>query len=153
MKLPKTSKEFESWLPRTFGISLSQLNDMSAEGVSPCMCTGCGGTIPLEPDADTGYCEVCGKVQKVINPISVLMGLTFSGEKKDIDIPVEHNEEKPIYHTEAKVIRIPKCDFCGSNAVYDGKTNRGPWAYMCESCFTEYGVGLGLGKGQKLVIR
>ena len=26
-----------------------------------------------------------------------------------------------------------KCDFCNNKAVADGKTNMGPWAYMCES--------------------
>jgi hypothetical protein len=31
-------------------------------------------------------------------------------------------------------------------------TTRGPWAYQCEGCFAEYGVGLGLGKGQELVV-
>lgn len=34
-------------------------------------------------------------------------------------------------------------------AVYDGKTVRGPWAFMCESCFKKYGVGLP-GQGKKL---
>lgn len=32
-----------------------------------------------------------------------------------------------------------KCDFCGDTARYDGKTIRGPWAYMCEDCFVLYG--------------
>lgn len=36
-------------------------------------------------------------------------------------------------------------------AVYDGKTKEGPWAFMCEKCFKEHGVGLGTGRGQKLV--
>ena len=30
---------------------------------------------------------------------------------------------------------IPDCDFCGAPAKYDAPTNRGPWAYMCPSCF------------------
>ena len=38
-------------------------------------------------------------------------------------------------------------------AYYDGKTKRGPWAYMCESCFRSEGIGLGLGKGQRLILR
>lgn len=38
-------------------------------------------------------------------------------------------------------------------ALYDGKTLMGPWAYMCQSCFGRYGVGLGLGKGQLLIVR
>jgi hypothetical protein len=35
-------------------------------------------------------------------------------------------------------------------ATVDGKTKMGPWAYMCEDCHTVYGVGLGVGKGQRL---
>lgn len=61
--------------------------------------------------------------------------------------------------TEAVVARIPDCDICkydldklGVPAVYDGKTNRGPWAYMCEKHFKSDGIGLGLGRGQKLVL-
>lgn len=45
---------------------------------------------------------------------------------------------------------IVDCDFCGSEAKYDGKTKGGPWAFMCESCFNTQGVGLGIGRGQKL---
>jgi hypothetical protein len=52
---------------------------------------------------------------------------------------------------EAVVSRIPKCDFCDKPALYDGKTNRGPWGYMCEEDFKANGLGLGLGRGQKLV--
>lgn len=33
----------------------------------------------------------------------------------------------------------------------DGKTVMGPWANMCPVCFQVYGVGLGLGKGQRYV--
>ena len=43
-----------------------------------------------------------------------------------------------------------RCDFCGSWAVYDGRTIFGPWAYLCEACFQIFGVGLGLGRGQIL---
>ena len=48
---------------------------------------------------------------------------------------------------------LPKCDFCGVLAEYDGKTSMGPWAYMCKDCFKSFGVGLGIGKGQKLILR
>ena len=41
-------------------------------------------------------------------------------------------------------------DLCGEPANYEGRTTMGPWAYMCESCFKKQGIGLGLGKGQKL---
>lgn len=36
-------------------------------------------------------------------------------------------------------------------ATVDGKTKMGPWANMCERCHHEVGVGLGLGKGQRLI--
>ena len=58
--------------------------------------------------------------------------------------------------TVARVDRIPPCDICREQgrqrpAQYDGKTVWGPWAYMCEAHWRRYGVGLGLGKGQRLV--
>jgi hypothetical protein len=54
----------------------------------------------------------------------------------------------------AVVGRIPDCDICKARpAVYDGKTNRGPWAYMCEDCWQVHGIGrLGLGFGQRLIL-
>ena len=61
--------------------------------------------------------------------------------------------------TEVKVSELPDCDICKyygdtpiDKAVYDGKTTRGPWAYMCEDHFQDLGVGLGTGKGQKLIV-
>lgn len=54
----------------------------------------------------------------------------------------------------------PTCDVCehiegvkGVEAVVDGKTNRGPWALMCERHFDTHGMGLGTGRGQRLVKR
>lgn len=49
------------------------------------------------------------------------------------------------------------CDLCKSKgeqvqAVYDGKTIHGPWAYMCEDHFGALGVGLGTGRGQRLIV-
>ncbi len=65
--------------------------------------------------------------------------------------------------TEIKVNRFPLCDFIEGSiwsdcrdegeARYDGKTIHGPWAYMCEQHFTEFGVGLGTGRGQRLILR
>jgi hypothetical protein len=54
---------------------------------------------------------------------------------------------------EAVVTKIPPCDFCGQPAVYDGKTKYGPWGFMCIQDFRMFGVGLGLGLGQKLVLK
>jgi len=43
-----------------------------------------------------------------------------------------------------------RCFFCTRIARYDGKTKAGPWAYMCTECFKFRGVGLGLGRGQRI---
>ena len=50
------------------------------------------------------------------------------------------------------------CDFCNMTdqktiASYDGKTKMKIWANMCLSHFKIYGIGLGLGKGQKLIYK
>ena len=62
------------------------------------------------------------------------------------------------------VAHLPDCDICKHlksrmhpeqvmKAKYDGKTKlRGIWAYMCQACFDELGIGLGVGKGQELVL-
>ena len=60
-------------------------------------------------------------------------------------------------HTEVKVSKLPDCDFCSKEghkvpARYDGKTTFGPWANMCQAHFAIYGIGLGLGRGQRLVV-
>jgi len=56
-------------------------------------------------------------------------------------------------YTKVIVERLPKCDFCGRIARYDGRLKgRTTWAYMCEACFAIHGAGLGLGYGQKLIL-
>lgn len=55
--------------------------------------------------------------------------------------------------TEVVVDELPKCNFCDKPALYDGKTLNGPWAYMCEEHYSYWGVGLGTGRGQKLIIK
>lgn len=62
-------------------------------------------------------------------------------------------------HTTVIVDKLPQCDLCfaekhikGVPALYDGKTDFGPWAYMCEEHFLLHGVGLGLGCGQRLIL-
>ena len=55
--------------------------------------------------------------------------------------------------TEVYVQELPKCDFCAKPAFYDGATRMGPWAHMCEEHFKMHGIGLGTGKGQKLIPR
>lgn len=61
--------------------------------------------------------------------------------------------------TVTEVLSLPDCDICrarGFNpphkAHYDGKTFGGPWAHMCEAHFDVVGVGLGVGRGQRLVV-
>jgi hypothetical protein len=54
---------------------------------------------------------------------------------------------------ETVVATIPECSFCAEPAAVDGKTTRGPWAYMCETHFGQAGIGLGVGVGQRLVLR
>lgn len=52
----------------------------------------------------------------------------------------------------------PKCDMCPDNAqspaqpaAVDGKTDFGPWAYMCLDHHDKHGRGLGMGVGQVLL--
>ncbi|WJH25423.1 hypothetical protein [Pseudarthrobacter defluvii] len=61
--------------------------------------------------------------------------------------------------TTAEVYSLPECDFCQRQGVekeahYDGKTNLPgePWGNMCEEHYAQYGTGLGLGVGQKLIV-
>lgn len=61
-------------------------------------------------------------------------------------------------HTVVKIAEAKPCDFCKENGVardakYDAKVNIGTyWANMCQGHFDLYGVGLGLGIGQELVV-
>ncbi len=65
--------------------------------------------------------------------------------------------DKDSYHVAVVVKAFTHgCDFCkraGSlkRATVDGKTKHGPWAFMCDKHFKTEGVGLGIGKGQRLV--
>ncbi len=53
---------------------------------------------------------------------------------------------------QVKVSALPECDFCSLLAHYDGKTVYGSWGNMCNIHFAMVGVGLGTGKGQRLVL-
>ncbi len=55
--------------------------------------------------------------------------------------------------TTVEVESLPLCDFCGTEAHYDGKTILGPWGFMCDLHFASHGTGLGTGKGQRLIVR
>lgn len=53
----------------------------------------------------------------------------------------------------AYVSAIPDCDFHpGTPATVDGRTSTGQWANMCGRCHDAHGVGLGTGKGQRLIV-
>jgi hypothetical protein len=54
--------------------------------------------------------------------------------------------------TKVHLTKLPQCNFCPGTAHYDGATIMGPWAYMCDAHFADYGVGLGTGRGQELVV-
>ena len=62
---------------------------------------------------------------------------------------------------QVKMIELPACDICKAQgrkqtAEYDAKTASGPWAYMCQLCwsmFSAYPGKLGTGMGQRLVLR
>jgi len=47
----------------------------------------------------------------------------------------------------------PICDFCGEwtagTTFVDGKTRMGPWALMCERCFSIFGIKVAQGFGQR----
>ena len=48
---------------------------------------------------------------------------------------------------------VPGCDYCADGktpAAVDGKTRAGYWANMCEYHYFMHGLGLGLGRGQRL---
>lgn len=54
----------------------------------------------------------------------------------------------------AYVHRLPACDIHPHRkALYDFRTVAGVWMYGCPQCFVTYGRGLGVGKGQHLVVR
>lgn len=45
-----------------------------------------------------------------------------------------------------------RCDICmmpKPKVFIEGKTKKGTWALMCLICHPKYGVGEGLGKGQR----
>jgi len=63
--------------------------------------------------------------------------------------------------TEVRMSELPDCDTCKmqgkrSKAEYDAKTYRGPWAYMCEDCWSVFAAvpgKLGTGIGQRLIVK
>lgn len=61
--------------------------------------------------------------------------------------------DKPVYWIGEPPL---KCDLCGkgiTTVFVDGKTVYGPWANMCPQCHGAFGIGLGLGKGQRFKLQ
>ena len=64
-------------------------------------------------------------------------------------------------HTKVIVHELPKCQLSGhpepgANAQYDARIsglNNGKWAYVCQYHFILHRCELGLGKGQKLILK
>lgn len=55
---------------------------------------------------------------------------------------------------EAKVLELPLCNICEKHpAEYDSRFfGRTTWAFMCEKCYETFGVSLGTGNAQKLIL-
>lgn len=56
------------------------------------------------------------------------------------------------------VSSLPNCDICLSHKIetvasYDALTIYGPWGYLCDEHFQTHGIGLGTGRGQKLILK
>lgn len=93
-------------------------------------CVTCNARFAAIKDSD--LCPEC---------YSSFLGVTASNEHRETEVSA------PVY-----------CDFCFEGdkqvqASYDGKTKFGPWANMCEDHFNQYGMALGLGLGQKLIVK
>jgi hypothetical protein len=60
--------------------------------------------------------------------------------------------------SETYVRSYPDCDICKyeqnrtTEAHYDGRTTSGQWGFMCEVHFASRGLGLGTGRGQRLIV-
>lgn len=68
--------------------------------------------------------------------------------ENDDDFSFEKQPKGPRYWmgdapTECQIGKEPITDF-----FVDGKTRQGPWGFMCATCHSRYGYGLGTGKGQ-----
>jgi hypothetical protein len=63
--------------------------------------------------------------------------------------------------TQVRVTAYPACDLCSHTGVvegsdgtarYDARTTMGAWAFLCEQHYERWGVGLGIGYGQRLLL-
>jgi len=87
--------------------------------------------------------------------------MTGKSEKSELDLLLNElealeNPEKDLVKGAAKfVYKRRQCDVphCDEEALYDAKTIYGPWGYLCQHHFDVLGVGLGMGKGQRLIVK
>lgn len=53
-----------------------------------------------------------------------------------------------------EVLQLPKCDFCYERAKYDVRIpSFATWGYVCETHFQQFDCQVGLGRGQRLVLK
>ena len=66
---------------------------------------------------------------------------------------VLESKKKPTQPVKKWISPAPtECQMCESElkeVFYDARMCYGSWALLCEGCFDIFGVGLGLGRGQK----
>jgi hypothetical protein len=60
-----------------------------------------------------------------------------------------YNNRNGLY---ARTHRLPKCDICGEEALYDARLSIGSWANVCSDHFNLYECSLGVGRGQQYVL-
>ena len=58
---------------------------------------------------------------------------------------------KPIHPGKSTVVKEATCDFCQEPAIVDGRTTMGAWGDMCGEHYKVYGVGIGVGYGQRFI--
>lgn len=83
-----------------------------------------------------GKCSICDEERNLMrwNPEVACYDCIAAIIAKTVELPV-----------------IPKCDFCDLPAEYDCKTKKDFWAYTCKRHYLLNGIGLGMGKGQKII--
>jgi hypothetical protein len=75
-------------------------------------------------------------------------------QKKVAEAQKMRQANRVVVGTSVLVFEPRACDFgvtC-EPALVDGRTQLGSWANMCPNHFKEYGVGLGIGRGQVLIV-
>lgn len=131
-------------------LTLKQIKKLVKESPDIFDCPYCGYSISGYR-GDIVKCRYCGREVVVGDDVMETGNARLGEDSLDIEDDPTADPDKP----EEKVKKWygdTKCDFCHRDCgktLYDGMTGMGPWAVMCEPCFHEYGVGLGLGKGQK----